>query len=326
MTYLRAHPNTIGITLACALGVLVASRDPVWLDTAILIGIYALIALSAGISFGQAGILSMAQGAFAAIGGYAAAISALKLGLPAPLGLVLALAIPAALAYGLARILIRLAPLATALATLSLGSIIEILVRNWDAVTGGYIGLAGIPPIAAIDSPVKYLLLVSGMTCLTVFVYENLMRSAYGRAVNVIRHDRSRAKADGIPVIRLLSAIFALSAAVAGSAGWAYAHYVSYLGPSSLDTDTSIAALLMAVIGGSRYVLGPVAGTAIFQVIQLFLPAQEVEGLFYGGTLIVILLVARDGMFGLVAQACRRVQRPRRAAPASVDQRSDTPV
>jgi len=54
------------------------------------------------------------------------------------------------------------------------------------------------------------------------------------------------------------------------------------------------------VVGGARNILGPVAGAVILGVLARLLPAQEVQGLFYGGALIVILLVARNGLLGLV--------------------------
>jgi ABC-type branched-subunit amino acid transport system permease subunit len=79
VTYWRARPNTL-VLLACAtLAGAVAARDPAWLDIAIAIVINALVALSVGLTFGQAGILSAAQGSFAAIGAYTTAILTVRL-------------------------------------------------------------------------------------------------------------------------------------------------------------------------------------------------------------------------------------------------------
>jgi branched-chain amino acid transport system permease protein len=153
--------------------------------------------------------------------------------------------------------------------------------------------------------------------CVAVLVYENLVRSPYGRALNVIRHDRTRAIADGVAVAPLLSAMLALSGALAGASGWLYAHYISFLSPESLDTQTSISVLLMAVVGGAQSVLGPVLGTLLLNLLSKLLPAQEAQGLFYGGTLILILLVAHDGLFGLGKRLARKRSQP--AAPRAGD-------
>jgi branched-chain amino acid transport system permease protein len=293
--------------IACA----AAPLNPVWLDMVVLTGILSLISLSAGLSYGQAGILSMAQGAFAAIGAYATAICATRFGLSAWVGLALALTLPAALAWGVARTVTRMAPLATALATLALATLLEILARNWDPVTGGYVGIAGIPPIKGFEAAWRFNILVWIFVTIAVLLYENLMLSAHGRALNIVRHDRTRAMADGVAVAPLLSAMLALSAAMAGAGGWLYAHYITYMSPQSLDTHASISALLMAVVGGAGHILGPVLGTLLLSLLGKLLPAQEAQGLFYGGALVIILLVAPEGILGGLH---RLIQRRRASA------------
>lgn len=315
MNAVRARPNSVAVAIVAILLALGLS-DPVWVDAAVIIGIHALIALSVGLSFGQAGLLSLAQAPFAAIGAYATGILTVKLGWSPLTGLGCAVVLPTAIGYLLARLVIRLEPLAVALATLALAAILEVWTRNWDAVTGGYMGLTGIPTLQWADEPRRYLWLVLFSICAIVFVYENLMVSRFGRALNTIRHDRARAMADGVPVAALSSAAFGLSASFAGVAGWLYAHYVSYVGPGDLGTHLSISVVLMAVIGGASYVLGPLVGAVVLGVLMRLLPAQELQGLFYGFTLIVILLVARDGVLGLVAPRLLRMRGKFRSEPA----------
>ena len=176
------------------------------------------------------------------------------------------------------------------------------------------------PPIGGFENPVAFNILVWAFVCVAVLLYENLMDSAYGRALNIVRHDRTRAIADGVAVAPLLSAMLAISAAMAGAGGWLYVHYITYLSPQSLDTQTSISALLMAVVGGADFILGPVIGTLLLNMLGKLLPAQEAQGLFYGGALIVILLVARDGLLGRITHLLSLVRpnaAPAEAAPAS---------
>ena len=286
MRFLARRRNTWIMAIVGAIACAVAPLNPVWLDSVILTGILALIALSAGLSFGQAGILSMAQGAFAAIGAYATAVCATRFGLPAWAGLALAITLPAALAWGLARMVTRMPELATALATLALATLLEIVARNWDAVTGGYVGIAGIPPVEGFGVAWRFNILVWVFVLLAVLAYENLMLSAHGRALNIVRHDRTRA--------------------MAGAGGWLYAHYITYMSPQSLDTHASISALLMAVVGGAGYILGPVLGTFLLNLLGKLLPAQEAQGLFYGGALILILLVAPQGLLGWLSKLTER--------------------
>jgi branched-chain amino acid transport system permease protein len=129
-----------------------------------------------------------------------------------------------------------------------------------------------------------------------LFLYCNLLHSAFGRAVNTARHDALRAVADGVNVPGVLAAFFAASAAVAGLGGWLYAHEISYLAPESLSTDTALQALLMAIVGGARKPLGPIIGACVLLTIVTYLPAAESQGMVYGGALILILLVAPRGL------------------------------
>jgi branched-chain amino acid transport system permease protein len=308
------RPNTMIMLVVSVLACVLAPLSPVWLDTIILTGILSLISLSAGLSFGQAGILSMAQGAFAAVGAYSTAVLATRFGLSAWFGLALAIALPSLLAWGLARMVTRMPELAVALATLALATLLEIIARNWDAVTGGYVGIAGIPPIAGFGNAWSFNILVWVFVLLAVLCYENLMCSAHGRALNIVKHDRTRAMADGIAVAPLLSAMMATSGAMAGTGGWLYAHYITYMSPGSLDTYASISALLMAVVGGAGYVLGPVLGTFLLNLLSKLLPAQEAQGLFYGGALIVILVVAPEGILGWIHRLGDKLAARRSAA------------
>ena len=307
MNFVSHRRNTLIMLVVGVIACVVAPLNPVWLDTVILTGIFALIALSAGLSFGQAGILSMAQGSFAAIGAYATAVCATRFGLPAWAGLALAIALPATLAWVLARMVTRMPELAVALATLALATLLEIIARNWDAVTGGYVGIAGIPPVEGFAVGWRFNILVWVFVVVAVLLYENLMNSAHGRALKIVKHDRTRAMADGIAVAPLLSAMFATSGAMAGAGGWLYAHYITYMSPQSLDTYASISALLMAVVGGAGYILGPVLGTFLLSLLGKMLPAQEAQGLFYGGALIVILVVAPEGLLGWMHRLVEKI-------------------
>ena len=143
---------------------------------------------------------------------------------------------------------------------------------------------------------------------MAVLLYENLMHSAHGRALNIIRHDRTRAMADGIAVAPLLRAMLATSGVMAGAGGWLYAHYITYMSPQSLDTYVSISALLMAVVGGSGFILGPVLGTFLLNLMGKLLPAQEAQGLFYGSALVLILVIAPEGLLGWVHRLALRIR------------------
>lgn len=272
--------------------------SPFWLDNSVLVAVFSLMALSVGMAYGQAGILSMAPAAFGSIGAFATSIVTTRYGLSPMIGLVLALVLPMLLAYPMARAITRLSPLPLSIATLLLSLVLELAIREGGDFTGGYIGLSGIPPLPFAPSLLSMHLLAWLAVVVVLVLYANLTDSAIGRAVKTAQHDPLRATADGVNVPSLLAVYFALSASVAGLAGWLYAHHLTYMGPDSLTMHVSIKVLLMAVIGGASTFLGPILGAAFLTLITLYLPAAETQGMIFGGVLIFVLLVAPNGVLG----------------------------
>lgn len=311
------HPAVIaglGILAACAL----IGGNLVWLNVSTLIAIYALIALSVGVTYGQAGILSVAQGTFAALGAYTTGILTLRYEWSPLAALPFAMLLPALCAYPVAYQVVRLSPLALAIATLLFGKIVDVGLRSGGEFTGGYIGLSGVPPLEWFGSPLGFHAIAWLCVFVVVLVYANAISGSFGRAVQTIRHDTLRASADGVSIRTMQSQMFSLGAAIAGLAGWLYAHYTSFISPDSLGLHMSISALLMAVVGGSRYVLGPVVGAVLLTLIVKYVPGQEVQGMFYGGSLVLVLLIAPAGIVGALAMLAKRFSTPApRRAPAS---------
>jgi branched-chain amino acid transport system permease protein len=301
------------VILACLVPVTLVIKDSyLWLDTSAIIAIYALLALSAGVSYGLAGILSVAQASLASIGAYATAIVTIRYGWSPYLSLILSITLPALLAYPVARAVNRLSPLALAIATLFFGQLADLAIRNGGDFTGNYIGLSGIPFLPGLSSPLAFHLTSWGIVCVVAFLYGNLIDSGWGRAMATLRYDSLRAAADGIDVPFMRSVAFALAATVAGLAGWLYAHHGAYLSPDSLATSQSLSALLMAVIGGSQFVLGPILGATMITLVLGILPGQELTGMFFGGLLIIVLVAMPRGLIGAVADLARHITRSRK--------------
>lgn len=293
----RMRPAIILFVIIAALTPIIVGQ-PFWLDNSILVAIFSLMALSVGMAYGQAGILSVATAAFASIGAFATSIVTTHYGLSPLVGLLLAIALPMILGYPMARAITRLSPMPLSIATLLLSMVLETAIREGGDFTGGYIGLSGVPRLWFASSAEGMHALSWAVVLIVLVLYINLTHSAIGRALKTARHDPLRATADGVDVPRLLASYFALSAAVAGVAGWLYAHHLTYMGPDSLTIHVSIKTMLMTVIGGAQTFLGPVVGAAFLTLITLYLPASEAQGMIFGGTLVFVLLVAPRGMLG----------------------------
>ena len=289
------------------------------LGTAIVIGMYAAIAVPLGLLYGHGGVLSVAQASFAALGAYGAGILATRTGLSPWLTLLVAIAVPALVAAVLARPILRLPPLALVIATLAFGAIIEEISARATDLTGGRIGLTGIPPVDQIGTGMSAYWAVWAGVALIVAGYANFVRGSRGRAINAVRVDETLARSAGVNVGAELTAIFALAAGMSGAAGWFYAHYIGFIAPESLSFLFSAAVLLMVIVGGRKAVLGPVIGAVFYVMVQDSLPVEaDVQNLIFGLLLAVVLIFLPNGLASLPRTVWRRLPRVgRHAAPAA---------
>ncbi|AZI65937.1 branched-chain amino acid ABC transporter permease (plasmid) [Rhodococcus qingshengii] len=307
----RKHLPAIALTFIVAVVLVLNSAQPASISTITLIGIYGLMATSLGMIYGQAGMMSLGQASFAALGAYSTAILSVRWELNPLLGLVAAVLIPSMIAYPLARLIVRLSSLALALSTLFLGSAVAILLNQGGDFTGGYLGIGGIPTLAFLKTPVDYTIFVWVCVIIVIILYTNLVKSAAGRALNTLRVDSLRSQADGDRGLHRLSGLFAFAAGLAGLSGWLYAHYMTYLAPESLSVHLSLSLLLMVLVGGSRHVLGPVLGAVVLTYMNKVLP-DDMQGLLYGASVILVLIAAPRGIIGTIENIVQR-RRPQGA-------------
>lgn len=288
-------------------------------STSTTIGIFALLALPLGLLYGQGGTVSLAQGAFAALGAYASAILTTRYSVSPMLSLIPAVVVPALVAFVIAKPILRLPELSLALVTLSIGTVVEVALQRGGDFTGSFNGINGIPTLPFVgNSRVRAHFVIWTVVVLLVIAYINFMSSLRGRALNSIRTDHLLAEAMGVNVALDLSVLFAITAGVAGLGGWFYAHTLGYVAPDSLSIAVSANVLFMVVLGGRKSVLGPIVGAAIFTLASDFLPGTESQGIFFGAVLICVLLFSPDGLLTLFpfARLWRRA-RPSSVSPSS---------
>lgn len=316
--------GTVGVlATGVALATLLGQIYPSVYTTSATIGIYALIALPLGLIYGQGGVVSLAQGAFAALGGYTTAILSVQYGVPPLASLVPAVLLPGLAAFIIARPILRLPELSLALVTLSLGTVMEVILQRGGDFTGSFNGLNGIPPLPVIgNSRMGVHFAIWAVVLLMVVLYVNFLHSMRGRALRAVRVDHLLAQAMGVRVAFDLSVLFAIAAAVAGLAGWFYAHTIGYIAPDSLSITLSAYTLFMVVVGGRKLVLGPIAGAIVFTLASDLLPGQESHGIFFGIALVLILMFSPDGL--LTLRPWRRRRKPMPAVASEAAERAVT--
>jgi branched-chain amino acid transport system permease protein len=272
---------------------------------------YAVAAMGLGLLVGYAGQISLGQGAFFAIGAYAAAAMLAKTGLPYLLAMPVAAAVTflIGLAFGIPAV--RLRGLYLALVTLALAVAVGPVIKRAEPVTGGVSGLSvrqpPVPGWLAVD-PDQWLYLLSlAVTALMLLLAANLTRGSLGRALVAIRDGERAARTSGVHVSRTKALLFAIGGAYAGVGGALFAYGQGFVAPESFTLLLSFTFLGAVVVGG----LGTVIGSVLGSLFVVFVPQyagdvnQALTGVIYGCTLIAVVYVLPGGAAGLL----RRLRR-----------------
>lgn len=234
---------------------------------------------------GYAGQPSLGQGAFYAVGAYVSAYLMLNLSVPPLLAMAGAVLASAALGAAVAVGSMRLRGPQLAMVTLVLAIGVERVlvqvnglgrldgypnIQQHDTSTLEPISVFGTtlhPPMIAGVSP-TVLLPIAILLIVVLFLYRNLARSAWGRALRAVHENELLAAHLGVNVFYRKVAVFTVAAALGGLGGVVYAQVFGHLQPESFVFFLSITMLLMVVLGGSGTILGPVVGTVFIMWLQ----------------------------------------------------------
>ncbi len=284
-----------------------------------IVGIYAILALGFQLIFGHAGALALTQGCFFGIGAYVTGILATRFGFSGEITLLLSAVIPVCLAAIVAAPVLRLESHYFALATLGIGQVMLLIAIAWQDVTGGSNGIAGIPPMRwfGLEFGKGYgiLVLVWLFVVLGAWVSLRITRGLYGAALAVSRENPVAAQSVGIDTGGLRYATFLLSALYAGIAGAMYAHTVRVVSVEALEFPIMVACLTIAVVGGRTHIAGAILGAVlIVNLPEWFRDLEKTYLIAYGLVLLAMIVIAPDGLIGLL-QRLRRRWFPERGVP-----------
>ena len=262
----------------------------IYSNLVLTIGVNALLALSIWLTL-SCGLLAMANAAFMGIGAYTASLLTMNAGLPFPVALAGGIAAPTVVALLIGGPTLRLSGVYLAMATLGFGEVVRVLILNAESLTGGALGLNGIPQLTqwwhVLVAVVAVLLLLWRLRC-----------SRIGRAFEAIREDTVAASLMGIGVMSHKMLAFALGAAIAGLAGALNAHLTFFIGPSEFGFDRGVDILTMTILGGTGGLTGPVLGALIITLLPELLRAfKDFRTLLNGAILVLIVLFLPKGLW-----------------------------
>jgi branched-chain amino acid transport system permease protein len=269
-----------------------------WLVTAIA-------AMGLNLTLGYAGLKSLAQAAFVGIGAYTTAILTTK-GIVTWWGAFLisgGACFVLGIALGFPALRVKAHYLG--FVTLAFASLVFLIARNEQWLTGGVFGLSNIPRPALGGAKLMgnldfFRFVLVAATVLSLLMWW-LLRGPWGRAFLALRENPIRAASLGVDVRAYTLLAFAIGTAYGGFAGALYAPLVEFIDPGPFALSASFLYLLMVIAGGAGYFLGPFLGALIAVALPEYL---RFTGGYYllgfAAFVLILLVVCPQGLLGLI--------------------------
>jgi branched-chain amino acid transport system permease protein len=297
--------------------------NPYTLGLLNLIGLYVIIVLGLNLFIGYAGQISLGHAGFFGLGAYSSAILTATYGFPPwPTMLLAALGVAfVALVMGIPTL--RLHGHYLAMATLGFNYVVHIILVQWDEVTGGPSGLAGVPSLTvlgfSVNNDIRFYYLVWTCALIALTLCLNLVRSGVGRGLAALAQDEVAAASLGVDVKRDKIRVFVLSAVFASVAGSLYAHCFSFVNPDTFSIFKSLDLVIMVVVGGMGSIWGTLFGVGFITLLPHWLEFLETYyDIIHGLILVLILLFLPQGFItGLVDIIRVRLARHRLSSAGS---------
>ncbi|WP_332698457.1 branched-chain amino acid ABC transporter permease [Bosea sp. (in: a-proteobacteria)] len=299
--------------LALAIGIaapwLVASKLTLSLTTQAIFD--ALLATSVGFLVLQNGRVSFGQAAFFGLGGYAFGVLVARQLMAPELAFILALALPTLIAFLLGIVFARITGVAHAMLTLAVGQAFYEVAFRWRELAKGDDGMSFELPERffgfasrhfqdpAVMVVVAWSILVLALAGLALFV-----NSRVGQIAAAVRDNEERARFIGHDTTIPPAIVYAISAFLAAIAGLLQATYNGYIAPQMFHWSLSGSALIMAVVGGAQFIVGPAIGAVCFFFLKDFAGRfAEYWPAIVGTVLVAVTLLMPQGMVGLASRA-----------------------
>lgn len=301
--FLTLHRTGLAVCMV-SLGALlfpVLDDNPYTLGLSHLVAINTLVVLGLNLFIGYAGQISLGHAAFFGLGAYGSAIISTTWAVSPWLSLILVALCVALLALVIGIPVLRLSGHYLAMATLGLNFVVYTILIQWDEVTGGPSGFAGIPALSCadfvFDTPVRQHYLLWAFALGAMLLMLNLVRSGVGRGLAAVAGDEIAASSLGVNTQAAKVKIFVLSAVLASLAGSLFAHSFGYISPDTFGIFASTDFVIMVVVGGMGSIWGAAFGAAFLTLLPEWMDIFDTyKDLVHGGILVLVLMFLPQGL------------------------------
>ncbi|MEM1078628.1 MAG: branched-chain amino acid ABC transporter permease [Pseudomonadota bacterium] len=315
------------LNTAIAAGLLAVPLWALWADEpftitlATRVAILALAGVGLNLALGLGGLVSLGHALFFGIGGYAMGILAHHAQTYAPLMeapfliegtksmpviWLVAMVTSALAALAVGALSLRTSGVYFIMITLAFGQMFYYFAISWPAY-GGEDGLSiyvrnGFPGLNTLD-PIQFFGICYGLLLLALFLSARIAASPFGLALSTARQSPARAETLGFSPFRLRLVAFVISGAITGLAGALFADLNRFVSPTMFSWQTSGEIMVFVILGGVARLFGPVAGAALFILLEHWLGGlSDYWHIYLGALLLGVVLFARGGLVGTLVR------------------------
>ncbi|MDO5604001.1 MAG: branched-chain amino acid ABC transporter permease [Paracoccus sp. (in: a-proteobacteria)] len=284
--------------------------------------LFSISAMGLNLTLGYAGQVSLAQAGFMGIGAYITALMTLA-GVPWIIAAFISISTTFVVGLLLGYPALRVQHHFLAFVTLAFNTLLFLVLRNEEWLTGGSFGLHGMPRPSvlgwATDKNLEFYYFTLGCFLFAMGVMWWILRSPWGRAFKALRENPIRAESLGLKIRRQTLLAFAIGSAFGGFAGALQTPMVQFIEPHSFALMHSLKILLMVVVGGSGFFFGPMLGAAVVILLPEMLRFTEGYYLIIYSVLVIVLMVFSPGGLIGAGQKIWNALRPRQEARRDMD-------
>jgi branched-chain amino acid transport system permease protein len=265
------------------------------------IWIFAIFGLGCNLLLGYTGLLSFGQSTFFGSAAYVAGWMLKQHGVNVFVALAAGTGVGALSALAVGYLCVQRTGIYFIMLTFALNQLFYFVAYQWTSVTGGEDGMPGIPRPAMLgidfSGPIAYYVFVSMSFLLSLWTMKRIVESPFGKILQAIRENETRAEAVGYDVARFKLLAFVVAGAFSGLAGVLYAMLFGIVPLEAIGFVFSGNVVFATLIGGSGSLYGPIIGSVVFIWLSESVATVWARWpLLLGVAFVIVVLFLRGGV------------------------------
>lgn len=264
-----------------------------------------ILAYSLSFLAGQGGMISLGQTVFFGLSAYTLAILSIEHGMNFPYPVIYGLFAAVLFAVIVGPLVIKTEAVYFIMITLALGQMAWGLALQWSSLTHGDDGIIGVRPPAifgiSFRENISFYYLLFFIFIIIVYLLHKIINSKFGLALKAVKNNPEKLSSLGYNVLMIKYIAFIISSLLAGIAGVFFVYFNGVINPASIGIDQAVWVLVVVILGGVNYLIGPLIGAALVIFLEIGVSQYTDRYMMIIGLVFVLtILFLPEGIFDFI--------------------------